>query len=120
MPDARSTPSPQADMVSGRVAVLLPLPLSGPYDYLAREEMRVAPGAIVRVPLGRRMLTGVVWGEGDVRVDTARLRPIEQVLDSPPLPEVARRFIDWVADYTITPPGAVLRMTLASPGALEP
>ena len=27
-----------------------------------------------------------------------------------------RRFIDWVASYTLSPPGAVLRMAMSAPG----
>src|SRR4051812_6394816 len=31
-----------------------------------------------------------------------------------------RRFVDWVAAYTLSPPGAVLRMAMSVPAALEP
>src|SRR5262249_49888297 len=31
-----------------------------------------------------------------------------------------RRFVDWVATYTLSPPGAVLRMAMSAPSALEP
>ena len=34
-------------------------------------------------------------------------------LDAPPLPERPRRFVDWVAAYTLAPPGAVLRMAMS-------
>jgi primosomal protein N' (replication factor Y) len=34
--------------------------------------------------------------------------------------ESLRRFVDWVATYTIAPPGAVLRMAMSAPAALEP
>jgi primosomal protein N' (replication factor Y) len=37
----------------------------------------------------------------------------------PPLPEVSRRFVEWVADYTVNSPGAVLRMVASVPDALE-
>ncbi|KAF0144067.1 MAG: primosomal protein N' (replication factor Y) (superfamily II helicase), partial [Rhodospirillaceae bacterium] len=49
----------------------------------------------------------------------ARLRPVLAVLDAPPLPAVVMRFIDWVAAYTLSPPGAVLRMAMSVPAALE-
>ncbi|HIJ62552.1 MAG TPA: hypothetical protein HPQ04_07670, partial [Rhodospirillaceae bacterium] len=46
-----------------RLAVLLPLPLAGAYDYLAPDDGQpLAAGDFVRVPLGRRTVTGVVWG----------------------------------------------------------
>ncbi len=110
-----------------RVAVLLPLPLTGPYDYLAPSELALGPGSVVRVPLGRRELAGVVWdplpdspGADDKVVPLDKLRPVLEVCPVPPLTEVARRFLSWVADYTLAAPGAVLRMALSSPSALEP
>jgi len=44
-----------------RVRVLLPLPLVGAYDYRVPEELALAPGDFVRVPLGKRSEIGVVW-----------------------------------------------------------
>lgn len=104
----------------GRLAVLLPLPLLGAYDYAVPEEFPVEPGDFVRVPLGRREVIGVVWGEGSSELGERKLKPILGRLGCPPLPEAERRFIDWVAHYTLTPPGAVLRMAMSVPTALEP
>ncbi|MEQ8355299.1 MAG: primosomal protein N' [Kiloniellaceae bacterium] len=110
-----------------RVAVLLPLPLTGPYDYLAPPEFAITPGSVVRVPLGQREMAGVVWDRpleaaptDDKVVPLEKLRPILEVFPVPPLTEVARRFLAWVSDYTLAPPGAVLRMALSSPSALAP
>ncbi|MFM8989718.1 MAG: transaldolase family protein, partial [Alphaproteobacteria bacterium] len=36
------------------------------------------------------------------------------------LPEASRRLVDWVAQYTMSAPGAVLRMAMSVPEALEP
>ncbi|MBE1237621.1 primosomal protein N' [Phaeovibrio sulfidiphilus] len=110
-------------MPNSRTGVLLPLPVSGPYDYLppANEPGGLpARGTLVRVPFGRRYLEGVVWGEGAGDVDAAKLKPIRDVLEAPPLPGVLCDFIDWVAAYTLHPPGAVLKMALGAPGALAP
>ena len=101
-----------------RVAVLLPLPLAGPYDYRPPAGLALVPGAYVRVPLGPRVLAGVVWGGGDGAVEQAKLRPVAEALDVPPMPGALRRLVDWVAAYTLTAPGAVLRMCLAAPDAL--
>jgi primosomal protein N' (replication factor Y) len=104
-----------------RISVLLPLPLAGAYDYALPAGQTVRPGQYVRVPLGNRYLVGVAWGEGDSSLPESRLKPIAAVLpDLPPMPEVARRFVDWVAAYTLSPPGAVLKMALSVPEALEP
>jgi primosomal protein N' (replication factor Y) len=103
-----------------RVPVLLPLPLEGAYDYAVPDAMEVAPGAVVTVPLGPRVLYGVVWhGEPDGTVPAAKLRPIASAVPTPPLRPALLRFIDWVADYTLSAPGDVLRMALPIPAATE-
>ena len=103
-----------------RVSVLLPLPLVGAYDYRVTNGMRVAIGDFVRVPLGRRRVAGVVWGPDRAGVAETKLKPIAETLAVPPLHDELRRFVDWVANYTLTAPGAVLRMTMSVLDALEP
>jgi len=104
-----------------RARVLLPLPLDGAYDYAVPRELDVAPGDFVAVPLGARETIGVVWDAGpdDDRVAPARLRPIRARLPAPPMTPSLRRFVEWVAQYTLSPPGAVLRMAMSAPAALE-
>src|SRR5499426_2590056 len=102
------------------LSVLLPLPLAGPYDYRAGADLRLERGDFVVVPLGKRELIGVVWGEGSGDVGRAKLRDVVVKLEAPPLPEVLCRFVDWVAQYTMAPPGAVLAMAMRVPAALEP
>jgi primosomal protein N' (replication factor Y) len=101
------------------VRVLLPLPLADAYDYSVPEGVDVAAGQFVIVPLGKREVLGVVWGEGTGEVAVARLRDVIEVLPALPMAAPLRRFIDWVAAYTLAPPGAVLRMAMGSPSALE-
>ncbi|WP_099866926.1 primosomal protein N' [Pararhizobium haloflavum] len=104
-----------------RVApVLVPLPTPGPYSYVVPEGLDVEPGSIVQVPLGPRQVLGVVWDGPVDGIDAKKLRPINQVFDCPPLQPEMRRFIDWVASYTLSPPGQVARMALRAPAALEP
>jgi len=123
-----SSPRPSAGQEAGRAAarrvpVLLPLPLAGAYDYLVPDGLDLAPGDFVRVPLGARERTGVVWepaAADAAPVAAGRLKPVIARLDAPPLPAALRRLIEWVADYTISPPGAVLRMAMSVPAALAP
>jgi len=108
-----------------RISILLPLPLAGAYDYALPEEMRVAPGDFVVVPLGARLVIGVAWDNSladtaAAAVSPERLRQIEERLPAPPMPETLRRFIEWVASYTVAPWGAVLRMAMSVPAALLP
>ncbi len=103
-----------------RIAVLLPLPLAGAYDYRVGAEQELAPGDIVTVPLGARRATGVVWGRGTGEVEDAKLKGVIAVLPTPPLAPALLKLVDWVSRYTLSPPGAVLRMVLSQPDALEP
>ncbi|MBP0463525.1 primosomal protein N' [Roseomonas sp. PWR1] len=102
-----------------RIRVLLPLPLAQPYDYSTTEQ--IAPGTFVEVPLGRRSAIGVAWdGEPDRGLPAGRLRAVTRVFDVPAMTPTLRRFVDWVAAYTLSPPGAVLRMAMSVPAALDP
>jgi primosomal protein N' (replication factor Y) len=113
--------STQAIGGGGRVSVLLPLPLAGAYDYVVPEGLTLHPGEFVIVPLGPRELLGVVWGKGTDGIDEAKLKEVlERLEDAPRLPEAVLRFVDWVAAYTLAPPGAVLRMAMSVPAALVP
>ncbi|HJT08341.1 MAG TPA: primosomal protein N', partial [Stellaceae bacterium] len=103
-----------------RLSVLLPLPLAGVYDYLAPRASLPAPGEFVIVPLGNRQLLGVAWGEPTGEVSVAKLKTVIERLPAPPMRDELRRLIDWVASYTLAPPGAVLRMAMSVPDALEP
>ena len=103
------------------VPVLVPMPAPRAYSYAVPDGMAVEPGSIVQVPLGPRFVVGVVWdGEDDGGVDPKKLKQIEKVFDCPPLGPDMRAFLDWVAAYTLTPPGLVVRMALRAPTAFDP
>ena len=114
-PDATEVFAPGA-----RVAVRLPLPLAHEYDYRVPTGLDIAAGDFVEVPLGNRKALGVVWGPGTGEVAAGRLKDVAARLEAPPMTAVARAFIDWVADYTLQPPGALLRMAVSVPEALQP
>ena len=103
-----------------RVSVLLPLPLAGAYDYLAPEEWQLEPGDLVEVPLGQRRLIGAVVGPGGDEVEAKKLREVVHRIEHVALPKGIIRFVQWVASWTLSPPGSVLRMAMSVPSALEP
>ena len=85
--------------------------------------MALQPGDIVIVPLHRSTAIGVVWDAAPSippefqapaahPVAASRLKPVTAKLDVPPMPRASRRFVDWVAGYTLTPPGLVMAMAL--------
>ena len=96
------------------VDVLVPVALDRAYSYRVPEALTLAPGDIVNVPLGAREATAVVWAENpkpNPRLDN-RLKDVEEKLDIPPLKDELRAFVDWVANYTLSSRGMVLRMCL--------
>lgn len=101
------------------VSVLLPIPADRPYSYSVPAGMALEAGDIVQVPLGPRLVVGIVWATEGEDVDPDKLKPVGHKFDAPPVDAAMRRFIDWVADYYVAPPGLVARMTLRAPGALE-
>ncbi len=105
---------------SRSVGVLLPLALFQPYDYLVPAGLQLSRGDFVTVPLGRRSVTGIVWGGAEGGVPREKLKEVTARLDLPPLPAISCDFVDWVAQYTMAPVGAVLRMAMSVPDALEP
>ncbi len=98
--------------------VLLPLALEGPYSYRIPAGMALQPGDYVMVPLGPRTLIGVVWALSQEAPQGPKLRDVMERFDVPGLPEVHRKFVDWLSAYYLEPAGNVLRMVLRVPGAL--
>lgn len=77
------------------------------------------PGTYVVVTVSGRETVGVVW-DGDADPAVKKLKPVERVLDLPPMREATRRFLERAAYYTLTPPGMMLRLATRAPGLLEP
>jgi len=107
------------------VPVLLPLALPAPYDYLVPKGIVVEPGQFVVVPLGPVDYLGAVWprpeGQAPPQIDRKKLREIIEVVDDvPKLPRVSLDFADWVASYTLSSPGMVLRMMMSAGRAFDP
>ncbi|HHK73822.1 MAG TPA: primosomal protein N', partial [Rhizobiales bacterium] len=103
--------------------VLIPLALAGPYSYLVPQHLHLSEGDFVQIPLGTRKVIGVIWKlpeepEEDDE-NPRKLREIITRLENLPLPSLMRKFIDWVAAYTLSPPGLVLKMAMSVPQALE-
>lgn len=74
-------------------------------------------GRRVLVPLGRRKVTGYVFGKADTVDSGVKIRAISEILDTAPLfhPDIVD-FFRWVARYYHYPVGEVVRTAL--PGGL--
>lgn len=106
-----------------RVPVVVPVAIDRSYDYLVGEHGPVEPGTFVLVPLGPQLRLGVVWDKpvGTQKpVAAAKLKALAGLVDAPRLPAISMRFAEWVAKYTLSPLGMVVRMTMAAKTAFEP
>lgn len=117
-----------------RVAVLVPLPIGthtgGSYDYWLSDAVRashaVEVGSYVEVPVGKRLLPAMIQDTDPPpptpqpeRKRPMSLKPVSRVFDLPPMPAINRQLLRWLADYYAASPGAVLKMLLSAPEALE-
>ncbi len=96
------------------VDVLVPVALDQAYSYRVPASLDLKPGDVVAVPLGARDTLGVVWADNpnpNPRLHN-RLKDVDEKLDVPPLKDELRQFVDWVAGYTLSARGMVLRMAL--------
>ena len=98
--------------------VLVPVAVDQTYTYRVPVGFDVKPGDVVEVPLGPRLTVGVVWALGSGSSD--RLKPIAGLCDIPALGTPLRAFVDWVARWTLSPKGMVLRMSLRAAFAAAP
>lgn len=73
--------------------------LGGLLDYLAPPGL--PPGALLRCPLGRRTVPGILWDDrGGGLLPAERLREVAEVMHSlPPLPAAWRALVDFAAGY---------------------
>ncbi|HEX8168806.1 MAG TPA: primosomal protein N' [Beijerinckiaceae bacterium] len=108
-------------MAPERIAdVLIPLALDTAYSYAVPPSLALQEGDVVQVPLGTRETVGVVWalreGAG------ANLKAVTARIGAPRLSQKLRKFIDWIAWYTLAPKGSALALALRlpEPGRAEP
>jgi primosomal protein N' (replication factor Y) len=108
-----------------RVPVVMPVALDQTYDYALPPGIEAPPGSYVLVPFGPQTRIGVVWdgpvGEPGKPITDKKLKAISESLDEiPPLPAISLRFAEWVARYTLTPLGMVVRMMMGPSSLFEP
>jgi primosomal protein N' (replication factor Y) len=98
------------------VKVLVPIAVGDGYDYRLSAPAMI--GAFVRVSVMNRPLIGVVVGAGDSGLPPEKIKSAEPC-DSL-LPPGALRWLSRMSEWTMMPPGAVLRLILNVPEAFQP
>ncbi|MDH3284051.1 MAG: primosomal protein N' [Acidobacteriota bacterium] len=104
-------------------AVAVPAPLLAPYSYKAAGELAdgARAGVRVRVPLGRRVVTGVILGPAGPPPEGVEAREIVELIDDaehPALPPDLIETVRWASEYYVAPPGDAARA--AVPAAAAP
>ena len=101
--------------------VLLPVPLDTPLDYRIPADQHICENDYVAVPFGKKTLVGVVCAIADhTDLPAHKVKPVDKVLDMfPPFSAQMRAYIDWVAQYTLSPRGNILKMVLSVPEAFS-
>lgn len=105
-----------------RIQVLLPLPLRQAFDYAIPNGPVVPPvGSFVRVPFGPRKMTGIVWSVGNVdsKCPDSKIKEIDSVYPFSPITDENLKLIRWVADYTLSSPGSVMKMAMSVDDVFE-
>ena len=93
-------------------SVLLPMPLPEAFDYAEPDDMGLEVGDQVTVPLGPRLLRGVVTALRQALGGNRPLKPVAERLEEPRLPPGALEFIQWAARYAVDAPGQPLAIAL--------
>jgi primosomal protein N' (replication factor Y) (superfamily II helicase) len=95
--------------------------LERPFDYIVPDEMgaAVCRGALVAVPLARRMVLGVVFDLRETSPHAGRHLPIGSVVDLPPVPAELLDVARHVSRYYLTSLGAALSLAAPPVSALR-
>jgi len=101
-------------------SVLIPLPVPEAFDYEVPESLTLARGDQVAVPLGPRLMRGVVSEVFETTGSNRRLKAVDSLLDDPALPERVMDFVEWAARWTLSPPGEMAATALKGLRAPRP
>ena len=93
--------------------VVVTLPVEGRYHYAVPDGLDVRVGHRVRVPFGRRRVTGFVVSLADPPDDLSSIKAIDDVLDGEPLiSEDLMEIVTFASEYYLEPAGEILRVAL--------
>ena len=101
-------------------SVLIPLPVPEAFDYEVPEAMALERGDQVAVPLGPRLMRGVVAEVRETTGSNRRLKAVAEVLDDPRLPDRTVEFVEWAARWTLSAPGEMASAALKGLRAPRP
>jgi primosomal protein N' (replication factor Y) len=101
-------------------SVLIPLPVPEAFDYEVPEGLDLARGDQAAVPLGPRLVRGIVSEVRETTGSNRRLKAVAERLDEPALPERTVDFVEWAARWTLSAPGEMAAAALKGLRAPRP
>ena len=101
-------------------SVLIPLPVAEAFDYEVPETLTLERGDQVTVPLGPRLIRGIVAEVRETTGSNRRLKVVATVIDDPRLPPRTVDFVEWAARWTLSPPGEMAAAALKGLRAPRP
>ena len=104
--------APMGPVMTRIASVLLPMPLPEAFDYDEPDGMGLEVGDQVSVPLGPRLVRGVVTALRDGTGGTRPLKAVEARLEDIGLPANTLEFVQWAARYGVELPGQALAIAL--------
>lgn len=88
--------------------ILLPIAVDEPFTYGSHIPLSI--GQLVEVPFRKKEIIGIVWENTSNYSGTTK--SISRIIESPSLPLTHLEFLKRVAQYTLSPLGNVLKLTL--------
>lgn len=101
-------------------SVLIPLPVHEAFDYEVPDGLTLSRGDQVAVPLGPRLMRGIVSEVRETTGSNRRLKAIDSRLNDPRLPSGTVDFVEWAARWTLSPPGEMAATALKGLRAPRP
>ncbi|WP_339873856.1 primosomal protein N' [uncultured Brevundimonas sp.] len=101
-------------------SVLIPLPVAEAFDYEVPEALALQRGDQVTVPLGPRLIRGIVAEVRETTGSNRRLKAVAGRVDDPRLPPRTVDFVEWAARWTLSPPGEMAAAALKGLRAPRP
>jgi primosomal protein N' (replication factor Y) len=95
-----------------KVAVDAPIPQLLTYKLTHELARQISIGSPVMVPLGSRKSRGVVVESASV-IEKIKFKLIDAIIDEPMIGEKTMRWLKWLAQYYLYPPGQVFSMAFA-------
>ncbi|MCH2038154.1 MAG: primosomal protein N' [Rickettsiales bacterium] len=101
--------------------IMLPLPFDQAFSYQIPDALSLERGDIVKVLFRNRHYHGVVWRLWDNEtLPTYKTHMVIEKVKLPPIPASLLDFIDWMAHFTISPTGMVLKLCITAKEAFKP